>query len=306
MSQTVVGPGKVRATRNWGKWYPYLTVLPALLVIGLFTLYPLIYALRISVQRYVLTDPKSHPFVGLGNFKEVVISYYFLSSLKTTAVYTVAALVAVILFGFLVALLMNSKIRMATVLKLVILLPWSIPAVVSGVLWKWILNADFGALNGLLYSLGIIHQYIPWLAEPTLAKLSLVVAHMWKEAPLVAIFFLAGLQLIPVELYEAAKIDGGGTWTTLRYVILPLLRPTLLVVTVYETMVAILTFDVIYVLTGGGPADSTALISWFAYAEIFKGLNLGHGIALSIVIALITLGLILLYLRLMRPEEVYD
>ncbi len=306
MSQTAAVRRKVRVNRSGGKWYPYLTVLPALLVIALFTLYPLIYALRISVQRYVLTDPKSHPFVGLSNFKEVVISYYFLSSLKTTAVYTIAALVAVIVFGFLVALLMNSKIRMATALKLVILLPWSIPAVVSGVLWKWILNADFGALNGLLYSLGIIHQYVPWLAEPTLAKLSLVVAHTWKEAPLVAIFFLAGLQLIPIELYEAAKIDGGGAWTTLRYVILPLLRPTLLVVTVYETMVAILTFDVIYVLTGGGPADSTALISWFAYAEIFKGLNLGHGIALSIVIALITLGLILLYLRLMRPEEVYD
>lgn len=308
MSQTVAGPGKTRVQGGGAgdKWYPYLTVLPALLVIGLFTLYPLIYALRISVQRYVLTDPMNHPFVGLNNFKEVVISYYFLSSLKTTVMYTVAALVAVILFGFVVALLMNSKIRAAAALKLVILLPWSIPAVVSGVLWKWILNADFGALNGLLYSLGIIHRYIPWLAEPTLAKLSLVVAHMWKEAPLVAIFLLAGLQLIPVELYEAAKIDGGGSWTTLRYVILPLLRPTLLVVTVYETMVAILTFDVIYVLTGGGPADSTALISWFAYAEIFKGLNLGHGIALSIVIALITLGLIFLYLRLMRPEEVYD
>lgn len=306
MSQTVAGKIRARLTRGQGKWFPYLTVLPALLIIGLFTLYPLIYALRISVQRYVLTDPANHPFVGLGNFREVVISYYFLSSLKTTAIYTISALAAVILFGFLVALLMNSKIRTATALKLVILLPWSIPAVVSGVLWKWILNADFGALNGLLYSLGVIDKYIPWLAEPNLAKLSLVVAHMWKEAPLVAIFFLAGLQLIPVELYEAAKIDGGGNWTTLRYVILPLLRPTLLVVTVYETMVAILTFDVIYVLTGGGPADSTALISWFAYAEIFKGLNLGHGIALSIVIAAITLGLIILYLRLMRPEEVYD
>jgi len=98
-------------------------------------------------------------------------------------------------------------------------------------------------------------------------------------------------------------MDGGSAWNTLRYVTLPLLRPTLLVVTVYETMVAILTFDEIYVMTGGGPANATALISWFAYAEIFKSLNLGHGLALSIIIALITLVLIILYLRVLRPEE---
>lgn len=283
--------------------FPYLATVPALLVVALFTLYPLAYAVRISLYRYLLTQPNNHPFVGLKNFREVVTSYYFLSSLRVTALYTLSALSAVLVFGFLIALLLNTKIRTAVVLRIVILLPWSIPAVISGLLWKWILNADFGALNGLLYSLGLIKSYIPFLADPALARLSLVIAHVWKEAPLVAIFFLAGLQLIPNELYEAARIDGGGAWSLLRYVTLPLLRPTLLVVTVYETMVAILTFDVIYVLTGGGPADATALISWFAYAEIFKALNLGHGIALSIVIALITLGLILLYLRVLRPEQ---
>jgi ABC-type sugar transport system permease subunit len=287
------------------KLFPYLATLPALLLIALFSLYPIAYAVRISFFRYVLTQPKNHPFIGLKNFQEVLGSYYFLNSLRITAVYTATALIAVIVFGFLVALLLNTRIKTAGLLRVVILLPWAIPAVISGLLWKWILNADFGALNGLLYSLGFIKSYIPFLADPTLAKISLVVAHVWKESPLVAIFFLAGLRLIPGELYEAAKMDGGGAWSTLRYVTLPLLRPTLLVVTVYETMVAILTFDVIYVLTGGGPGDSTALISWFAYAEIFKALNLGHGIALSIVIAVITLGLILLYLRAMRPEEMY-
>jgi ABC-type sugar transport system permease subunit len=290
---------------TWERFYPYLSTLPALFVIALFTLYPIAYAIRISFFRYLLTRPKDHPFVGLKNFQEVIGSYYFHNSLVITAIYTAAALIMVILFGFMVALLLNTRVKTGAFLKIVILLPWSIPAVVSGVLWKWILNADFGALNGVLYSLGLINNYIPWLAEPTLAKASLVMAHVWKESPLVAIFFLAGLQLIPNELYEAARIDGGGAWSTLRYVTLPLLRPTLLVVTVYETMVAILTFDVIYVLTGGGPGDSTALFSWFAYAEIFKALNLGHGIALSIIIALITLILVILYLRVLRPEEVY-
>ncbi len=306
MSRGSASVERLRRSYLGERLYPYLSILPALLAIALFTIYPILYAARISVYRYILTRPKDRPFVGLQNFREVVTSYYFHNSLQITAVYTVAVLVTLLIFGFLVALLLNSKARLTGVLRIFILWPWAIPAAVSGLLWKWLLNADFGALNGFLYSLGLIDRYIPFLANPTLAKIGLVMAHVWKETPLVAIFFLAGLQLIPNELYEAAKIDGGGAWSTLRHITLPLLRPTILVVTVYETMIAILTFDEIYVLTGGGPGDATALISWFAYAEIFKSLNLGHGIALSLIIAAITLVLVLLYLRVLKPEELYS
>ncbi len=294
---------KMRWNTLWEKIYPYLSILPAFLVIALFTIYPLFYAVRISFYSYILTRPKAHPFIGLNNFLEVINSYYFKNSLTITAIYTLAAVAGVIIFGLLVAMLMNSKIKMANVLKIIILLPWAIPAVVAGLLWKWILNSDFGILNGVLYSAGLIHNYLPFLADPTLAKISIIMAHIWKEGPLVAIFFLAGLQLIPHELYEAARIDGGGGWRLFRMITLPLLKPIFLVVLVYETMTAILTFDIIYVLTGGGPGDSTALISWFAYAEIFKALNLGHGVALAIIIAIITLILIFLYLRSLRAEE---
>jgi multiple sugar transport system permease protein len=287
----------------WERVYPYLSILPAFLVIALFTIYPILYAVRISFYQYLLTRPKSHPFIGLKNFQEVINSYYFQNSLTITTIYTIAAVIGVIIFGLGVALLLNSKIRLANFLKIFILLPWAIPAVVGGLLWKWILNSDFGILNGILYSLGLIKDYIPFLANPTLAKISIILAHIWKEGPLVSIFFLSGLQLIPDELYEAARIDGGGGWRIFRMITLPLLKPIFLVVVVYETMTAILTFDVIYVLTGGGPGDSTALISWFAYAEIFKSLNLGHGIALAIIIALITLVLIFLYLRVLKSED---
>lgn len=285
------------------KVYPYLSILPVLVVIALFAIYPIIRAVRMSFFKYLLTRPNDHPFVGLGNFIEVITSYYFKNSIQVTAIYTIAAVVGVVVYGLGVALLLNSSIKLAGPLKIVILLPWALPAVVSGLLWKWVLNSDFGILNGLLMALGLIDSYIPFLADPTLAKVSLIMAFIWKEGPLVAIFFLAGLQLIPDEYYEAAKIDGGGAWTILRYVKVPMLRPVFLIVIVYETMTAILTFDTIYVMTGGGPADATALISWFAYAEIFKGLNLGHGIALGLIIASITLVLILFYLRALRPEE---
>lgn len=292
-----------KKSRFWQSVFPYGSVLPSLLVIILFTIFPVIYALRVSVYQYVLTKPNLHPFIGMKNFTDVITSYYFKTALINTAVYTVAAVIGVIIFGLIVGSLLNTKIRSVNALKIIILLPWAIPAVVAGLMWKWILNSDFGIFNGLLYSLGIIETYIPFLADPILAKFSLVMAHIWKEGPLAAIFILAGLQLIPDELYEAAKIDGGGGLRLFRFVTLPLLRPILLVVLVYETMTAILTFDIVYVLTGGGPGDSTALISWFAYAEIYKFLNLGGGIALSIIIALITLVLIILYMRALRSED---
>jgi multiple sugar transport system permease protein len=303
MAQVQLGASRTRGLRIGRQTYPYLSVLPVLLIIALFAIYPIVHAVRMSFFKYLLTRPNEHPFVGLGNYIEVITSYYFKHSMQTTAVYTLAAVAGVVLYGLGVALLLNSAIKLANPLKVVILLPWALPAVVSGLLWKWILNADFGILNGLLMALGLIDSYIPFLADPTLAKASLIMAFIWKEGPLVAIFFLAGLQLIPQEYYEAAKIDGGGAWTIFRNVKVPLLRPVFLIVIVYETMAAILTFDTIYVMTGGGPADATSLISWFAYAEIFKGLNLGHGIALAIIIAAITLVLILFYLRALRPEE---
>jgi multiple sugar transport system permease protein len=278
-------------------------VLPALLVIVLFTIYPVVYAVRISFYQYILTKPNSHPFVGLNNFHDVITSYYFKNSLINTGIYTIASVTGVLIFGLIVAMLLNTKIRSVNALKIIILLPWAIPAVVAGLMWKWIVNSDFGILNGILYSLGAIESYIPFLADPILAKVSLIMAHIWKEGPLAAIFILAGLQLIPNEFYEAAKIDGGSGLRVFRYITLPLLRPILLVVIVYETMTAILTFDLVYVLTGGGPADSTSLISWFAYAEIYKFLNLGAGIALSIIIALITLILIILYMRALKTED---
>jgi multiple sugar transport system permease protein len=293
-----------KKNRIFERVYPYGSIFPALVIIVLFTIYPVIYAVRISFYQYVLTKPNSHPFIGFKNFHDVITSYYFRNALANTAIYTVVAVIGVLLFGLVVASLLNSKIRSANVLKIIILLPWAIPAVVGGLMWKWVLNSDFGILNGILYSLGLIKSYIPFLGDPILAKISLIVANVWKEGPLAAIFILAGLQLIPNELYEAARIDGGGGLRLFRYITFPLLRPILLVVLVYETMTAILTFDIVYVMTGGGPGDATSLLSWFAYAEIFKFLNLGGGIALSIVIAIITLGLILLYLRALKTEDV--
>lgn len=285
--------------------FSYLFIIPALAFISIFTIYPLVYAVRTSLYDIVLSIPFVSPYVGIGNYVAVFGSYYFWSSLLNTLVYSGICVFSVTLVGLSVSLLLNAPLRISGVLRVIILFPWAIPFVISGVIWKWIFNSSYGVFNGLLYSLGIIDSYVSWLSHPWWAKLCLAVAHVWKEMPFASIMFLAGLQAVPDEVFDACKIDGGTSWNTFRYVTFPLLRPVFLVVVIYETMVGITTFDLVYVMTGGGPGDSTSLLSWYAYAETFKFLNLGRGAALSIILALIVLVIIIGYIRVIRVEEVY-
>jgi multiple sugar transport system permease protein len=205
--------------------------------------------------------------------------------------------------GLAVALLLNQRIRGFGVLRVLVLLPWSIPLVSAGITWRLLLHGNFGALNGALLQLGLIDSDVSWLSSPKLAMWSVIAVHIWREFPLPAILFLAGLQTIPNDLVDAAKVDGAGTWSRFRHVILPLLKGPLLIVLVYETMIAIAVFDLVYVLTGGGPGSATTLISWFAYAVSFKFLNLGQGAALSFLISGAILVLIVAYLRIIRLQE---
>ena len=283
--------------------YAYLTLLPVLLIMAAFSLYPIGYSLYLSLHKEVLTDPLNHPFVGFQNFSNALHSYYLTSSLVSTGVFMLMAVPAVMVFGLLAALLLNEAFAGARILRVAILLPWAMPAVVSGIVWRWMLNGDYGILNSALFQLGIIHDYIPWLSQPALARMGLALAHVWREGPLAAIFLLAGLQTIPSDLYSAAAVDGAGRVAAFRRITLPLLRPTIVIVLIYETIVAATTFDLVYVMTGGGPADATSLISWYAYAEVFKFLDLGTGAALAFLIALLLLGVILLYLRVLRSDE---
>ncbi|MGH2436323.1 MAG: carbohydrate ABC transporter permease [bacterium] len=286
--------------------YPYVSILPTLLVVAMISIYPLIFALDLSLHRNVLTEPLAHPFVGLRNFAETFGSYYFLRSLLTTLRFTAMIIVGTIAYGIAVSLFLNRPGRLAATARLAILLPWAIPTVMAAIMWRWIFNGNFGVLNALLTWVGLIPEYISWLGNPNLAPLTLVVTHVWKWGPLAAIMCLATLQVIPRDLYEAAYIDGGGGWSAFRYITLPFLRPTILLLLVLETISGFVTFDLIYVLTGGGPADATTMLAWYAYAEIFRFLNLGKGAALAFVIGALTLGLAMIYVRLLRSEELYS
>lgn len=283
--------------------YRAITILPVLAVVGLFTLFPFAYAAVTSTRRILLTMPGSTPFIGLRNYAQVLHDSATHVALANTGVFAALTVPSVIILGFLVALLLNQQVKGFGILRAIVLLPWSIPLVSAGIIWRLLLHGDFGALNGLLYQAGVTHGYIAWLSTPRLAMYAVAFAHVWREFPLPAILILAGLQVIPGDVVEAAKVEGAGTWARFWHIMLPWLKGPLLVILVYETMISLSVFDLVYVLTGGGPGSATTLFSWLTYAATFTFLNLGHGAALSFIMATLVLAFIAVYLRLIRVEE---
>jgi multiple sugar transport system permease protein len=283
--------------------YTWGTILPVFALVALFTLFPFVYAAVNSTRQRILTIPAHQPFVGLKNYEQVISSDTFDVAVRNTFVFLLLTVPTVTALGLGVALLLNQRVRGFGVLVALVLLPWSIPLVSAGIIWRLLLHGNFGSLNGLLLDLGIIDSYVPWLSDPDLAMGAVAMAHTWREFPLPTILFLAGLQTITPEILEAARLDRATAWQRFRYVTLPLLKAPLLIVLVYETMIAISVFDLVYVLTGGGPGTSTTLFSWYAYTSTFKFLNLGHGAALSFLMTAALLITIVVYMRVVRLRE---
>jgi multiple sugar transport system permease protein len=283
--------------------YTWATVVPVLALVALFTLFPFAYAAVNSLRQRILTIPAHQPFVGLKNYEQVISSDTFDVAVRNTIVFLLLTVPTVTALGLGVALLLNQRVRGFGVLVALVLLPWSIPLVSAGIIWRLMLHGNFGSLNGLLLQLGIVDSYVPWLSDSGKAMFSVAVAHVWREFPLPAILFLAGLQTIAPEILEAARLDRATAWQRFRYVTLPLLKAPLLIVLVYETMIAVSVFDLVYVLTGGGPGTSTTLFSWYAYTSTFKFLNLGHGAALSFLMTAVLVVAIVLYMRVLRVRE---
>lgn len=279
--------------------FAYLLNTPALVAIFLLAAYPIVYSAWISLHKYNLKRPRIFQFIGLDNYATILDSPEFWSALWITLQFTVLVVTAVAVLGVLVALLLNLPFRGRGILRTLILLPWAIPPVVNGLMWQWIYDSKIGALNGLLVTLGIIPEYRGWLSDPTSALLALAFADVWNVLPLAVILLLAALQKIPAELYEAAHIDGAGPFQSFRYVTFPWIAQTLLVVLILQTLSAIRVFDVIYVLTAGGPGSATTTLTWKTYLTTFENLDFGLGNAYAYVVSLITFGFALVYFRVL-------
>jgi multiple sugar transport system permease protein len=276
-----------------GKESGYRYVAPALGLLGGVALFPLLYVIYLSFFRRLLIFDISK-FVGLENYRFLLQDDRFWNALQNTAYFTGLSVSAQILLGLGIALLLNRSFAGKDWVRALILIPWVIPTVVSARMWEWVYNPEFGILNFL------IGAKINWLGTPRLALHAAIFADVWKTTPFVVILLLAGLQVIPRELYQAARVDGAGTWASFRRITLPLLMPVLLVALVFRTLDAWRVFDVIYVLTGGGPANTTETLSLYAYKMLFQTLQFGYGSALSVVTFLCAGGITLFFLKLYR------
>lgn len=277
---------------------------PSLLVIVVITLIPVLFTLVLSFFNTPLANPVPQDFVGLGNYINFLKSQQFWQAIWRTFYFTVVSVGLELTLGLGVALLIHSRPPGWNFLRTSLIIPWAVPTVVNGAMWRWIYNADYGALNGIFYTLGIIDKYQAWLTNPALALNLIIIADIWHSVPFIAIILQAALATIPVELDEAAQVDGASALQRFLSIRLPLLQPAILVALVVRTVEAFRVFDIIYVITQGGPAFGTVTISYLTYLESFTYGKLGSGSALSFLISIFTLAMALVYIKILyKPEN---
>ena len=273
-------------------------VLPALGVILLVALFPLAWTVWESLHLHDLRMPwLGQPFVGLDNYVEIAHDPRFWGALGHTLFFTAASVSLELLLGLFLALAMNRSFRGRGLVRAAVLVPWAIPTVVAALLWRFIFDAQAGIANAVLVSVGILDEPLVWFVHAATAWVPIILADVWKTTPFVALLLLAGLQNIDASLYEAAAVDGAGAWRQLRHVTLPLLKPAILVTLIFRTLDAFRVFDLVYVLTGGGPGTSTEPLALYTFNALLQNLRFGYGAALSVVVFGITFGLALLYIR---------
>jgi multiple sugar transport system permease protein len=286
--------------------FAFLLNAPALLAIVGLVGYPIAYSLWLSLHRYNLKRPNVFRFVAVDNYLAILASAEFWDALQITLAFTALGVAVVVVLGILIALLLDRPFPGRGLVRTLVLVPWAIPPVVNGLMWQWIYDAKVGALNGLLVGLRLIPAYRGWLSDPVGALLALVTAHVWNALPVAVILLLAALQRIPGELYDAGRVDGSGAWQLFRHVTFPWLAQPLLVVLVLQTMLAIRVFDIIYVLTAGGPGTATTTLVWQTYLTTFDSLDFGLGNAYAYTVSLITLGLALVYFRVLYQRGEFE
>jgi multiple sugar transport system permease protein len=268
---------------------------PALILAGIIVVYPIARTIGLSFFHKSLATGFHSTFAGLDNFSRIRADSRFAGSLWTTAVFTVFSVAAEFAIGLLLALAVSSIRKWTGVVRGIVLVPWTLPTAVIAVLWAWILNDQYGVANAVLPRLGFTGPPIAWLAQPRTAMFAIIVADVWKTIPFVFIVILAGLQNIPGELYEAMDVDGGGAWEKFRYVTWPHLRPFAFVAIIFRTVQAFAVFDLVWVMTGGGPGGATETVSIYTYRTYMRYLDFGYGAALVVatvaILALVAAGL---------------
>ena len=280
---------------------PYLWVLPAVIVYGIFKLLPLVSGLYMALLRWDgIEDPR---FIGLRNFQKILKDDLTIQVLLNNVEYAVGTVIGKIVLSLFLAVMLNQALRGRTFYRTSLFMPVVMSFVVIGILWRWLFNTEFGLINNLLGSLGLGFLEQDWLGDTDIALRSLMLVDIWKWYGFHMVIFLAGLQSIPSELYEAAKIDGASVWQQFLYVTLPMLQPVMIVNVTLSLMGAFNVFDIPYVMTEGGPANSTNVMALHIYLRGFKFYRFGFSAALSYVLLVIVTLVAAVQLRLMARAD---
>jgi multiple sugar transport system permease protein len=304
------GLGPTLSERAWG----YVLIGPALALLFVFAVAPILDSIWLSLHRR-LPIFNVDEFIGFRNYVLIAGDERFWAACGTTLYFTAVSVAAELVLGLAMALVMDGAWSQAEAQagpsapgrrqswnRVLILVPWAIPTVVSARMWEWLYHPEYGLFNFVMRSSGLVRDSINWLGSPVWAIHAAILMDVWKATPFAALLLLAGLQTIPRELYLAARVDGAGWWATFRHVTLPLLMPVILIVLAFRTMDAFRVFDAIYVLTGGGPGNSTETLSIYAYKTLFQSLRFGYGSAITSMMFLLVLGITAAYLLLMRRQ----
>lgn len=278
---------------------------PSFIFVGLFSIFPIFESFRLSLYRLILTLPwLGEKMVGVENYTDLLSDPVARDSIRTTLIFIAVTIPLELLLGLGIALVLHQTFRGRGLLRAVVLIPWAIPTVVSSQMWRFIFNDRYGLINFLLFGADA-SSYIAPLADPNLAMISIMVAEIWKTTPFAALIILAGLQGIADDLYEAAGIDGATQWQTFRRITLPLLKPALLLALLFRTIDALRVFDLVYVMTQGGPADATNVLQFYGYKKTFPEGMVGYGSAIAVIVFLMSLVLSLAYLRAFKTSRLY-
>jgi len=280
---------------------------PVMAVFLTFVIWPLLDSFRYSVTDWNGFSP-DYNMVGFANFAKVGRDPAFLGAITNTTIWVVAALILPTVLGLGLALLLNAGIRGVNLFKTVFYLPICLSAVVVGQSWIWIYQPDWGLLNSMIATFtGSQGMNFAWLANPSSSLWAVIIAWTWQQTGLSMVIFLAGLTSIPQDMIEAAQVDNVSRWQQTRHIILPMLRPATVVVVALSIISALKGFDILYVMTGGGPFKSSSTLAFFMYEESFKKYRMGYGSAISVVLFLITMTIIWAYFRQLRKlDEIYD
>src|SRR5512144_3095503 len=288
----------IRSARRWSglseRRLAGALLAPSLIVIALVAAYPIGYALWLSLNEYSVRVPGLSRWVGLGNYSQALGSSEFWAAVRTTFVFTGISVGIELLLGLAMAVLMHEAFRGRALLRATVLVPWAVLTAGTAIMWRSIFEPNLGFANSLLSSLGLPGSHTVWLGQPCYALAVMILADVWKTAPFMALLLLAGLQVIPDDLYDAAKVDGATTWQRFVRITLPLLRPAILVALIFRTLDALRIFDLPFVLTQG--SNGTTTLSILSYEQFTQNRLLGQGSALAILTFIIVMGVSFLYI----------